>query len=69
MIKAERAEPTPPSLSNLRRGIKVLLQPLSPSASRLREKLKGLQGNIVKRFTHITAKELKDLLEQETNKI
>ena len=27
------------------------------------------QGNIVKRFTHITAKELKDLLEQEINKI
>ena len=27
------------------------------------------QGNIVKRFTHITTKELKDLLEQEINKI
>lgn len=27
------------------------------------------QGNIVKRFTHITAKELKELLEQEINKI
>ena len=27
------------------------------------------QGNIVKRFTHITAKELKNLLEQEINKI
>lgn len=27
------------------------------------------QGNIVKCFTHITAKELKDLLEQEINKI
>lgn len=26
------------------------------------------QGNIVKKFTHITAKELKDLLQQETNK-
>lgn len=26
------------------------------------------QGNIVKRFTHITAKELRELLEQEINK-